>query len=167
MLGAPFVPASESCIATGSSTFTVRPACTDSRSSVTVPPNPPAPPVAPNCSDQRPFDPSRSAPGACGCGLVDNDGDGLADCLSVDNCPNDPGKTLPGICGCDTADTDADGDSIPDCVDPDANNPNEPPAQGAPMCGACGAGAFPGGLATLLLLGATRRRRRTRSPGAL
>jgi len=113
--------------------------------------------------DLCPNDPDKTNPGACGCGIPDTDAnqDGLADCLGVDNCPGDPDKTLPGLCGCGVPDTDSDGDQIPDCLDPDPGTPNEPPPQGTPpMCGACGAGAAPGVVASLLLLAGLRGRPR-------
>jgi len=65
--------------------------------------------------DGCPGDPSKSAPGQCGCGSPDSDtdADGSADC--VDSCPADPRKTTPGACGCGNPDTDSDGDGTPDC----------------------------------------------------
>jgi hypothetical protein len=50
--------------------------------------------------DDCPFDPDKTAPGICGCGVIDkdSDGDGTKDCL--DGCPSDPLKTAPGSCGC-------------------------------------------------------------------
>lgn len=50
--------------------------------------------------DLCPFDPSKTAPGQCGCGVpdTDTDKDGTADCK--DGCANDPNKTVPGQCGC-------------------------------------------------------------------
>ena len=50
--------------------------------------------------DGCPNDPTKSAPGFCGCGLAeaDADGDAIPDCL--DGCPNDPAKSEPGWCGC-------------------------------------------------------------------
>ena len=55
-----------------------------------------------------PNDPGKTAPGVCGCGTADTDGDadGTADCL--DSCPSDPLKLVAGQCGCGTPDTDAD-----------------------------------------------------------
>jgi hypothetical protein len=53
-----------------------------------------------NCLDQCPYDPLKTAPGVCLCGVpdTDSDGDGVPDCL--DQCPNDPNNTSPGMCGC-------------------------------------------------------------------
>ncbi|MDH5672087.1 MAG: hypothetical protein OEZ06_08055 [Myxococcales bacterium] len=67
--------------------------------------------------DQCPDDPDKYAPGQCGCGFPDTDGDvdGTADC--VDGCPADGAKTAPGQCGCGAADTDGDVDGVADCVD--------------------------------------------------
>lgn len=63
-----------------------------------------------------PFDPEKTQPGTCGCGIPDDDGDadGTADC--IDGCPFDPEKTKPGICGCGVSDEDLDGNGTPDCV---------------------------------------------------
>jgi hypothetical protein len=67
--------------------------------------------------DCCPGDPRKTAPGQCGCGVADDDGDrdGTADCL--DGCPSDPAKVAPGVCGCGGADTDSDGDGTADCKD--------------------------------------------------
>jgi len=50
--------------------------------------------------DDCPFDPEKTSPGICGCGVKDkdSDGDGVKDCL--DGCPLDPLKIDPGSCGC-------------------------------------------------------------------
>jgi hypothetical protein len=71
-----------------------------------------------DCDDGCPEDPSKTEPGACGCGVADTDtdGDGTPDCN--DGCPDDSNKTEPGDCGCGVADTDTDGDGTPDCIDP-------------------------------------------------
>lgn len=57
--------------------------------------------------DCCPDDPSKLAPGVCGCGMPDDDGDadGSADC--IDQCPSDATKSEPGACGCGTAETAA------------------------------------------------------------
>lgn len=67
--------------------------------------------------DGCPADPTKVAPGQCGCGApdTDGDGDGTADC--VDGCPTDPLKTAPGQCGCNASDLDTDGDGTSNCVD--------------------------------------------------
>jgi uncharacterized protein (TIGR03382 family) len=87
-------------------------------------------------ADGCPTDPDKTAPGVCGCGVVesttDTDGDGTADC--VDGCAADPGKTAPGTCGCGVADTDTDADGTPDCTDGCADDP----AKSDP--GTCGCG---------------------------
>lgn len=90
--------------------------------------------------DGCPFDPNKTAPGVCGCGLVDvdSDGDGLYDCAdpcpndptsnnmdtdndgvgdACDDCPFDENKTAPGICGCGRSDADIDGDGVAECDD--------------------------------------------------
>ena len=85
--------------------------------------------------DGCPNDPAKTAPGDCGCGVVetgDTDLDGTPDCL--DGCPNDPNKIAPGDCGCGIADTDTDNDGTPDCNDLCPNDP----AKTAP--GDCGCG---------------------------
>jgi hypothetical protein len=79
----------------------------------------------PDSEDGCPFDPNKSEPGQCGCGVADtdSDGDGTADC--IDGCPNDPNKIDPGVCGCGVADTDSDGDGVADCIDGCPNDPNK------------------------------------------
>ena len=87
-----------------------------------------------DANDGCPFDPLKSEPGACGCGVPesgDADGDGIADCNDADDdndgaddasdgCPLDPLKTVPGACGCGVVETgDLDGDGAADCVDDD------------------------------------------------
>ncbi|MCA9515115.1 MAG: hypothetical protein KC635_09255, partial [Myxococcales bacterium] len=69
------------------------------------------------CADGCPEDPAKTAPGVCGCGVADDDGDGdgVADC--VDGCPADGAKAEAGACGCGVADEDGDGDGVADCVD--------------------------------------------------
>ena len=72
----------------------------------------------PDCLDECPFDPNRTAVGVCGCGVddVDSDMDGVPDCL--DHCPQDPAKSKSaGLCGCDVPEMDSDLDGIPDCLD--------------------------------------------------
>lgn len=66
-------------------------------------------------ADLCPTDPSKIAPGQCGCGIPDTDSDmdGIADC--IDGCPNDPNKLTPGQCGCGQLDTDVDMDGVADC----------------------------------------------------
>jgi M6 family metalloprotease-like protein len=70
-----------------------------------------------NCKELCPYDSAKTAPGNCGCGVVetDTDGDGTADC--ADRCPDDPNKAAPGTCGCGVPETDTDGDGVPDCID--------------------------------------------------
>jgi hypothetical protein len=60
--------------------------------------------VIDDVTDQCPTDPSKTAPGVCGCGVPDTDMDldGTPDC--VDGCPGDIRKTQPGICGCNAED---------------------------------------------------------------
>ncbi|MFC1641371.1 hypothetical protein ACFL5O_01595 [Myxococcota bacterium] len=68
-------------------------------------------------TDFCPQDRDKQAPGQCGCGVPDTDGDadGVADCM--DGCLGDPAKTKPGQCDCGTPDTDSDADGVADCVD--------------------------------------------------
>ena len=81
-----------------------------------------------DCEDACPLDPDKTEPGACGCGLsdddcrdincdplADSDADGLNDC--DDGCPTDFNKTSPGICGCGLSDADADNDGVVDDCD--------------------------------------------------
>lgn len=77
-------------------------------------------PSLPGCidtSDACPSDPLKNAPGVCGCGTADTDGDldGTPDCN--DSCPVDGLKLEPGECGCGVTDGDSDGDGVPDCFD--------------------------------------------------
>jgi hypothetical protein len=53
-----------------------------------------------DCADGCPYDPSKIAPGVCGCNSADfdSDGDGVPDC--IDECPQDPNNTVLGQCGC-------------------------------------------------------------------
>lgn len=89
-----------------------------------------------DAADGCPADPDKTAPGVCGCGVVestvDGDGDGTPDC--VDGCAADPDKTAPGTCGCGVADTDTDADGTPDCTDGCVDDP----AKTSP--GTCGCG---------------------------
>ncbi|MBF0106501.1 MAG: hypothetical protein HQM16_14395 [Deltaproteobacteria bacterium] len=63
-------------------------------------------PIPGDCpeTDLCPEDPDKTAPGVCGCGTPDQDGDGdrVMDC--EDACPADAAKVTPGDCGCDTPD---------------------------------------------------------------
>ncbi|TWT46155.1 Alpha-agarase precursor [Phycisphaerae bacterium RAS1] len=87
-----------------------------------------------DCEELCPFDPEKTDPGTCGCGVADTDRDedGTPDC--IDGCPDDPNKTAPGACDCGNADTDSDEDGTPDCVDACPSDPNKTQA------GACGCG---------------------------
>jgi len=73
--------------------------------------------AAGDACDGCPADPTKVAPGQCGCGApdTDGDGDGTADC--IDGCPTDPLKIAPGQCQCGNADTDTDGDGTANCID--------------------------------------------------
>jgi len=73
--------------------------------------------------DCCPDDPLKTQPGACGCGVPDDDADYdlTPDCH--DGCPNDPTKIVPGVCGCFIAETDTDHDGTPDCHDGCIQNP--------------------------------------------
>jgi hypothetical protein len=72
--------------------------------------------TVPDCLDGCPNDVSKTAPGACGCGIsdIDSDGDGVADC--IDACPANKDLTAMGVCGCNTP-VDTDHDGTPDCTD--------------------------------------------------
>ena len=67
--------------------------------------------------DRCPDDPTKTEPGACGCGVpdADSDFDGTPNCN--DGCPMDALKTAPGACGCGSPDTDSDFDGTADCID--------------------------------------------------
>ena len=60
-------------------------------------------------------DPLKTAPGECGCGTADADGDkdGTLDCK--EECPFDANKVEKGDCGCGLADNDSDDDGEIDC----------------------------------------------------
>jgi hypothetical protein len=81
--------------------------------------------IGPDCLDQCPGNPKKTAPGVCGCGEadVDSDGDDWFDC--EDECPQNPDKIEPGACGCDEADVDSDGDDSFDCEDECPMNPSK------------------------------------------
>ena len=82
-----------------------------------------------DCADACPTDPTKIAPGACGCGVADTDGDGdgVADCN--DNCPTvvNPGQA------------DADGDGVGDACDncPTVANPSQTNSDGDALGDAC------------------------------
>lgn len=88
----------------------------------------------PDTVDECPSDKNKAEPGACGCGIADDDldGDGAPDCF--EECDDDPLKTVPGACGCGTPDTDNDGDGTPNCND---NCPLDPAKTQPGDCG-CG-----------------------------
>jgi len=74
--------------------------------------------AAPLPVDECPDDATKTAPGLCGCGTPDLDGDadGAPDCL--DGCPEDPLRTEPGCgCGAIEPDLDTDADGTLDCFD--------------------------------------------------
>lgn len=85
--------------------------------------------------DGCPDDPTKTAPGVCGCGTPDADGDadGTLDC--DDPCPADPDKVDPGVCGCGVPDLDRDSDQTADCVDACPDDP----LKTAPLECGCGA----------------------------
>ncbi|MCH7701349.1 MAG: hypothetical protein IID37_06645 [Planctomycetes bacterium] len=87
-----------------------------------------------NVLDPCPFDPLKTDPGLCGCGVPDTDTDldGTPDCN--DACPADPNKIEVGACGCGVADTDSDLDGTADCNDA---CPFDPQKIEAGVCG-CG-----------------------------
>ena len=67
--------------------------------------------------DACPDDPDKTDPGACGCGIPEDDwdGDGTPDC--IDLCPDDPAKVDPGACGCGSEDGDVNANGIVDCLE--------------------------------------------------
>ena len=81
-----------------------------------------------DCTDGCPTDAAKTAPGICGCGLVDvdSDSDGTYDCN--DACPSDAAKTAVGSCGCGAVDTDANGNGVADCSDPTGTTVPRSPA---------------------------------------
>jgi len=93
----------------------------------------------PDCSDLCPFDPLKSEPGVCGCGVpdTDSDSDGTPDC--DDLCPNDGSKIDPGICGCGVADIDTDNDGVFDCNDncPEIGNADQADSDGDDVGDSC------------------------------
>ncbi len=86
-------------------------------------------------ADCCPDDPLKTAPGQCGCGFadVDQDGEGVADC--IDGCQNDSTKTAPGVCGCNIPDVDTDHDGVLDCVDACPKDSTHGTTAGACGCG--------------------------------
>jgi hypothetical protein len=92
--------------------------------------------------DECPFDANKDRPGACGCGVLDDDadGNGVPDCFDdrLDLCPDDPSKTLPGACGCGVSDRDFDANGVPDCFDAAFDLcPDDPDKREPGICG-CG-----------------------------
>ncbi len=114
-----------------------------------------------NGLDGCPNDPHKTAPGVCGCGVLDldTDGDHLLDCVDADDdndgvpdatdgCPTDWRKTSPGPSGCGVPDVDTDGDGILDAFEIDDDNDGVPDADdGCPTDpnkiapGQCGCGS--------------------------
>ena len=60
---------------------------------------------AASCADTCPDDPAKTAPGVCGCGKADTDGDGDGTPDCTDECPTNQAKTKVG-CGCGTTAAD-------------------------------------------------------------
>jgi hypothetical protein len=87
-----------------------------------------------DASDGCDFDPNKTSPGQCGCGVPDTDGDGDGTANCNDGCPTDPNKTAPGVCGCNVSDADSDSDGTPNCNDGCPNDPSKTSP------GACGCG---------------------------
>lgn len=102
-------------------------------------------------SDDCPGDPDKTEPGACGCGVPDedSDGDGVADCDDLcpgmpddadgdgvlscqgDDCDEDPLKTAPGQCGCGRTDFgDVNEDGVADELDCDCEPADLQPGGG-------------------------------------
>jgi hypothetical protein len=99
--------------------------------------------------DACPDDPLMTEPGACGCGVSDQDvapANGRPDCVEngVDYCPDGPlsGFQRPGACGCWLDERDVDGDGAAYCVDEDEAGsvdfcPDDPDKRLPGICG-CG-----------------------------
>lgn len=107
-------------------------------------------------------DANKTSPGACGCGMTDDDSDndGVPDCF--DECPNDPDKQTAGACGCGTPDVDSDGNGILDCNE-DTSGDSNPGQMGdsgdtPPQMQQCCGGGLPV-LMPFMLLGWKRRKR--------
>ncbi len=101
--------------------------------------------ITPDCLDGCPLDPMKTDPGACGCGVADDDSDGDATADCTDGCPFDPAKTAPGNCGCGSPEPGAAcDDGIPTTGDDEIQN--DCTCQGVPMdcLGIPGGGALPG-----------------------
>lgn len=60
---------------------------------------------AASCADACPNDPAKTAPGVCGCGKADTDGDGDGTPDCTDECPTNKAKIKAG-CGCATSAAD-------------------------------------------------------------
>jgi hypothetical protein len=87
-----------------------------------------------DCTDFCPYDPAKTAPKICGCGVAetDDDHDGIPNCVDV--CPQDPRNGSIGQCGCAGATAKAGGTQ---CTD----SPCPLPAGGTFNCdglGTCG-----------------------------
>ncbi|MCB9736485.1 MAG: hypothetical protein H6745_28235 [Deltaproteobacteria bacterium] len=84
-------------------------------------------------------DPLKLNPGACGCGVPDDDrdGDGIYDCNDL--CPDDHDKAVPGSCGCGVPDGDLDADGVLDCHDncPETKNADQAECDGNGVGAAC------------------------------
>ncbi len=104
-----------------------------------------------NAADGCPNDPRKSAPGPCGCGVldVDSDLDGTPNCL--DECPFRPDLVEAGQCGCGVPEPDGDGDGVADCVDGCPADPGKS-APGTCGCGVPDADADADGLVDCLAL---------------
>jgi hypothetical protein len=55
----------------------------------------------PDCLDRCPYDPTKTAPGICGCNVpdTDSDNDGIPNCIEPGLSSLDPNNTTPGQCG--------------------------------------------------------------------
>ncbi|TNE88745.1 MAG: hypothetical protein EP330_13575 [Deltaproteobacteria bacterium] len=86
-----------------------------------------------DCVDDCPADPLKTAPGVCGCEVVedltDTDGDGTADCIDVEECD---GLDNDGNGVVDEGFPDGDSDGTADCVD---DCPADPLKTSAGVCG--------------------------------
>jgi len=127
----------------------------------------------PDAQDGCPNDANKTAPGMCGCGVVDADADGDGVCDNVDNCPNvaNPDQADSDADGiCDAADNcpntanadqaDSVGDGVGDACRPDTQQPG--PRPGFRLCGVLGAANYLPLVTGLLLM----RRRAARRRGA-
>lgn len=86
-----------------------------------------------DCFDGCPFDPDKTAPGSCGCGVSEAnlDSDPFPGC--IDRCDNDPNNVALGDCGCLGTDTVQPAGTP--CGDPACPGQSNATCNGAGVCG--------------------------------